>query len=95
MKRPDIRCELGVPRGGNDGMLLSSVTELAVVLALAGAFCAILDTLETLELEMLGEAAEARSRRAVKARSSTWTSSIKDARPIMPKSGSSGTGTGD
>ena len=42
----DCRCELGVIRPGIDGWLLSNETELAVVLALAGAFSAILDMLE-------------------------------------------------
>ena len=61
----DCRCDGGVMRHGINGWVLSNETELAVVLALAGAFCAILDTLE---LEMLAEAAEVRSGRAVKAR---------------------------
>ena len=40
LEAADSRCELGVPRGGSDGMLLSGVTELA------GVSSAILDTLE-------------------------------------------------
>ena len=46
LEAADSRCELGVPMGGIDGRLPSDVTELAVVLALAGAFSAILDMLE-------------------------------------------------